>query len=139
MIHYRQKTFPNLHIASLSGKCLRYVDEAGKSSTRRETAQQAADAEKAAGRLSRTELPTAIWVVLFFSLASGTYAGRGHVLLAKRDNDRTIEIHDSEVHSGAREPYKSIAEVIEWLQEYDPEYLGWSTQCDGVVYAELLT
>jgi len=88
----------------------------------------------AAGRLRTDELPINVWVVLFYSFTTGQYAGLGHVQLAIKYTDGTMEIHDSEVHSGQRDPYSSIKEVLEWLEDYEPAYLGWSGQCDGAIY-----
>lgn len=133
---YTQNITPDLNISCLSGGCLRYVDDAGKASTRRASASAAADAEKAAGRLNNDQLPFDVWIVLFYSLGAGKYAGRGHVQLARKLRDGSMEIHDSEVHSGLRGIYTSISEVIDWLEDYDPVYLGWSTDCDGINYAK---
>jgi len=125
---------PDLDVPSKSGGCLRYVDDAGKAPTRRSSAASAAAAEIAAGRLSTNELPINVWVVLFYSFSTGPYAGLGHVQLAIRYAGGLMEIHDSEVHSGQRAIYTSIDEVLAWLEDYGPAYLGWSSQCDGAMY-----
>jgi hypothetical protein len=134
---FRQKYLPNIGIAAVRGWCLKYIDDAGSAPTRRATAQLASDAEKSAGRLRGDDLPVGVWVVLFYALTRGAYAGLGHVQFARKNADGSVEIHDSEVHAGARAPYTSIAQVLAWFgPSTGITYSGWSTQCDGREYAE---
>ncbi len=37
----------------------------------------------------------------------------------RKREDGSIEIHDSEVHSGARGIYNSIEELMSWMGNYD--------------------
>jgi hypothetical protein len=54
----------------------------------------------------------------------------------RKREDGSIEIHDSEVHSGARGIYNSIEELMNWMGNYAPDYLGFSYCCDGRRIAE---
>ncbi len=44
----------------------------------------------------------------------------------RKREDSSIEIHDSEVHSGARRVYNGIEELMNWMGNYGPDYLGFS-------------
>ena len=55
-----------------------------------------------------TEYPKNVWFVLFWSIDNNDYAGLGHVALAFVDGDGNMQIHDGEVHRGARQPYLLI-------------------------------
>ena len=45
-----------------------------------------------------------------------------------------MQIHDSEVHRGARQPYTSLAELSSWFGSVGTRltFLGWSIGVDGV-------
>ncbi|MCP9454017.1 MAG: hypothetical protein NNC24_01450 [Candidatus Nanosynbacter sp. P11B_S7_bin.28.1] len=132
----RQIYEPNLNIGAQSGWCLQYVDDAISSLTRSPNAQTAYLNELNAGRINTGPAPVGIWVVGFLGFSRGIYADYGHVFLMRKREDGSIEIHDSEVHSGARGIYNSIEELMNWMSNYGPDYLGYSYCCDGRCIAE---
>ena len=132
----RQIYEPNLNIGAQSGWCLQYVDDAINSLTRSPNAQTAYLNELNAGRINTGPAPVGIWVVGFLGFSRGQYTEDGHVFLMRKREDGSIEIHDSEVHSGARGIYNSIEELMNWMGNYGPDYLGYSYCCDGRLIAE---
>ena len=64
----------------------------------------------------------------------GDYQGQGHVALAFVDDSGNLQIHDSEVHRNARQPYNSLKELENWYGSVGTRltYLGWSEGVDGV-------
>ena len=132
----RQVYNPNLNIGAQSGWCLQYVDDAISSLTRSPNAQTAYLNELNAGRINTGHAPVGIWVVGFLGFSRGQYVDDGHVFLMRKRADGSIEIHDSEVHSGARGIYNSIEELMNWMGNYGPDYLGFSYCCDGRRIAE---
>lgn len=132
----RQIYEPNLNIGARSGWCLQYVDDAISSLTRSPNAQTAYLNELNAGRINTGHAPVGIWVVGFLGFSRGQYTEDGHVFLMRKREDGSIEIHDSEVHSGARGIYNSIEELMNWMGNYGPDYLGYSYCCDGRCIAE---
>ena len=132
----RQIYEPNLNIGAQSGWCLQYVDDAINSLTRSPNAQTAYLNELNAGRINTGPAPVEIWVVGFLGFSRGQYTEDGHVFLMRKREDGSIEIHDSEVHSGARGIYNSIEELMNWMGNYGPDYLGYSYCCDGRCIAE---
>lgn len=132
----RQTYEPNLNIGAQSGWCLQYVDDAISSLTRSPNAQTAYLNELNAGRINTGPAPVGIWVVGFLGFSIGQYVDDGHVFLMRKREDGSIEIHDSEVHSGARGIYNSIEELMNWMGNYGPDYLGYSYCCDGRRIAE---
>ena len=132
----RQIYEPNLNIGSQRGWCLQYVDDAISSLTRSPNAQTAYLNELNAGRINTGPAPVGIWVVGFLGFSRGIYVDDGHVFLMRKRADGSIEIHDSEVHSGARGIYNSIEELMRWMGNYGPDYLGYSYCCDGRRIAE---
>ena len=132
----RQVYNPNLNIGARSGWCLQYVDDAIDAPSRTPSAQAAYLNELNAGRISTGPAPVGIWVVGFLGFSRGIYADYGHVFLMRKRADGSIEIHDSEVHSGARGIYNSIEELMNWMGNYGPDYLGYSYCCDGRCIAE---
>lgn len=132
----RQIYEPNLNIGAQSGWCLQYVDDAISSLTRSPNAQTAYLNELNAGRINTGPAPVGIWVVGFLGFSRGQYVEDGHVFLMRKRADGSIEIHDSEVHSGARGIYNSIEELMNWMGNYGPDYLGYSYRCDGRCIAE---
>lgn len=132
----RQIYEPNLNIGAQSGWCLQYVDDAISSLTRSPNAQTAYLNELNAGRINTGPAPVGIWVIGFLGFSRGIYADYGHVFLMRKRADGSIEIHDSEVHSGARGIYNSIEELMNWMGNYRPDYLGYSYCCDGRCIAE---
>lgn len=132
----RQTYEPNLNVGAQSGWCLQYVDDAISSLTRSPNAQTAYLNELNAGRINTGPAPVGIWVVGFLGFSRGQYTEDGHVFLMRKREDGSIEIHDSEVHSGARGIYNSIEELMNWMGNYGPDYLGYSYCCDGRCIAE---
>lgn len=132
----RQIYEPNLNIGAQSGWCLQYVDDAISSLTRSPNAQTAYLNELNAGRINTGPAPVGIWVIGFLGFSRGIYVDDGHVFLMRKREDGSIEIHDSEVHSGARGIYNSIEELMNWMGNYGPDYLGFSYCCDGRCIAE---
>lgn len=134
-----QTYLPNIYVAATPGWCLKYVDDGGgvKSTLppRTSTAMIAYDNEVRAGRTVFYTLPDKVWVVGWLKFTTGPYTKEGHVFFIKRDGD-TFLIYDSEVQSGARQPYHSIEELLVWFGWYNPVYLGWSTHCDSREYAK---
>lgn len=132
----RQIYEPNLNIGAQSGWCLQYVDDAISSLTRSPNAQTAYLNELNAGRINTGPAPVGIWVIGFLGFSRGIYADYGHVFLMRKRADGSIEIHDSEVHSCSRSIYNSIEELMSWMGNYGPDYLGYSYCCDGRCIAE---
>ena len=132
----RQIYEPNLNIGAQSGWCLQYVDDAISSLTRSPNAQTAYLNELNAGRINTGPAPVGVWVIGFLGFSRGIYVDDGHVFLMRKRADGSIEIHDSEVHSGARGIYNSIEELMRWMGNYGPDYLGYSYCCDGRCIAE---
>ena len=132
----RQTYNPNLNIGAQSGWCLQYVDDAISAPARTPSAQAAYLNELNAGRINTDPAPVGIWVIGFLGFSRGIYADYGHVFLMRKREDGSIEIHDSEVHSGARGIYNSIEELMNWMGNYGPDYLGYSYCCDGRCIAE---
>lgn len=132
----RQIYEPNLNIGAQSGWCLQYVDDAINSLTRSPNAQTAYLNELNAGRINTGPAPVGVWVIGFLGFSRGIYVDDGHVFLMRKREDSSIEIHDSEVHSGARGIYNSIEELMNWMGNYGPDYLGFSYCCDGRRIAE---
>lgn len=132
----RQTYEPNLNIGAQSGWCLQYVDDAINSLTRSPNAQTAYLNELNAGRINTGPAPVGVWVIGFLGFSIGQYTEDGHVFLMRKRENGSIEIHDSEVHSGARGIYNSIEELMNWMGNYAPDYLGYSYCCDGRCIAE---
>lgn len=132
----RQIYEPNLNIGARSGWCLQYVDDAISSLTRSPNAQTAYLNELNAGRINTGPAPVGVWVIGFLGFSRGIYADYGHVFLMRKRADGSIEIHDSEVHSCSRSIYNSIEELMNWMGNYGPDYLGYSYCCDGRCIAE---
>nr|DAX80840.1 MAG TPA: hypothetical protein [Caudoviricetes sp.] len=132
----RQIYEPNLNIGAQSGWCLQYVDDAISSLTRSPNAQTAYLNELNEGRINTGPAPIGVWVIGFLGFSIGQYTEDGHVFLMRKREDGSIEIHDSEVHSGARGIYNSIEELMNWMGNYGPDYLGYSYCCDGRCIAE---
>ena len=132
----RQTYEPNLNIGAQSGWCLQYVDDAISAPARTPSAQAAYLNELNAGRINTGPAPVGVWVIGFLGFSRGQYTEDGHVFLMRKREDGSIEIHDSEVHSGARGVYNSIEELMNWMGNYGPDYLGFSYCCDGRRIAE---
>ena len=131
---YIQLVEPNIDISARAGMCLGYVDNAVNAPKRTATAQIAYETAKGNGWVTaNTEYPKNVWFVLFWSIDNNDYAGIGHVALAFVSDDGNMQIHDSEVHRGARQPYTSLAELSSWFGSVGTRltFLGWSIGVDG--------
>lgn len=126
---------PKLNVPAIRGWCGKYVDDAGNAPFRSATAMLMFVTEKNAGRIRTDLMPENIWLVGWLDFTTGAYKEYGHVYFIKRTGN-SYEIHDSEVHAGARGVYRSIDELIAWFGAYKPKYIGWSTNCDGRQYAK---
>ena len=136
---YIQLVEPNINISARAGMCLEYVDNAVNATKRTATAQISYETAKGNGWLSaNTEYPRNVWFVLFWSIDNSDFAGLGHIALAFVDSDGNMQIHDSEVHRSARQPYTSLAELSAWFGSVGTRltYLGWSIGVDGVQIVE---
>ena len=132
---YIQLIEPNIDISARAGMCLEYVDNAVNAPKRTATAQIAYETAKGNGWVSaNAEYPRNVWFVIFWSIDNNDYAGLGHVALAYVDSDGNMQIHDSEVHRGARRPYTSLDELAGWFGSVGTRltYLGWSIGVDGI-------
>ena len=131
---YIQLVEPNISISARAGMCLEYVDNAVNAPKRTATAQIAYETAKGNGWVSdNSEYPRNVWFVLFWSIDNNDYAGLGHVALAYVDSGGSLQIHDSEVHRGARQPYTSLSELSSWFGSVGTRltFLGWSIGVDG--------
>ena len=132
---YIQLVEPNINISARAGMCLEYVDNAVNAPKRTATAQIAYETANDKGWVSaNADYPRNVWFVLFWSIDNNDYAGLGHVALAFVGDDGTMQIHDSEVHRGARRPYTSLDELAGWFGSVGTRltYLGWSIGVDGI-------
>ena len=136
---YKQLVTPNIDISATAGMCLQYVDNALSAVDRTHTAQIAHNTAQDKGWVRANQsYPRNVWFVMFWSIDNGDYAGLGHVALAYVDSSGSMQIHDSEVHRGARLPYTSLAELAGWFGSVGTQmtYLGWSIGVDGVKLIE---
>ena len=136
---WKQLIQPNINIQAAAGMCLEYVDNAINATDRTYTAQIAHDTAKGKGWVrANTDYPRNVWFIMFWSIDNGDYQGYGHVGLAFVDNNGAMQIHDSEVHRNARQPYNSLQELANWFGSVGTRltYLGWSICVDGVKLIE---
>ena len=136
---WKQLVQPNINMSARAGMCLEYVDNAINATQRTYTAQIAHDTAKQKGWVrADNNYPRNVWFVMFWSIDNGEYKGLGHVALAYVGNDGVLQIHDSEVHRGARQPYSSIQELANWFGSVGTRltYLGWSIGVDGTILIE---
>lgn len=137
MAKLEQVTSPNLNIRANPGWCLAYVDDAVNAPVRRASAMLEYLAQRAAGNIHEDIPPVGLWVPVFFDITNGQYAQYDHVAWAFNHGDGRIEIHDSDVHSGIRGAYNSIAEICQWFGNAGLRYLGWSERVGGVQIVEM--
>ena len=136
---WKQLVQPSINISAQAGMCLQYVDNATNATSRTYTAQIAYNTANAKGWVrANQEYPRGVWFVMFWSIDNGEYRGLGHVALAYVGNDGAIQIHDSEVHRNARQPYNSLQELANWFESVGTRltFLGWSVGCDGTILIE---
>ena len=138
-MQYKQLVTPNINISATAGMCLAYVDDAINATQRTYTAQIAYDTAKQKGWVrADNNYPRNVWFVMFWSIDNGDYQGLGHVALAFVDNQGNMQIHDSEVHRGARQPYTTLSELANWFGSVGTRltFLGWSIGVDGTILIE---
>ena len=136
---WKQLVQPNINISARAGMCLAYVDDAINATQRTYTAQIAYDTAKQKGWVHGNQnYPRGVWFVLFWSIDNGDYQGQGHVALAFVDNQGNMQMHDSEVHRGARQPYTTLSELANWFGSVGTRltFLGWSIGADGTIFIE---
>ena len=136
---WKQLVQPNINMSARAGMCLGYVDDAINATQRTYTAQIAYDTAKQKGWVrADNNYPKNVWFVLFWSIDNGDYQGQGHVALAYVGNDGAMQIHDSEVHRNARQPYTTLSELANWFGSVGTRltYLGWSIGVDGTILIE---
>lgn len=136
---WKQLVQPNINISARAGMCLAYVDDAINATQRTYTAQIAHDTAKAKGWVRANQnYPKNVWFVMFWSIDNGDYQGQGHVALAFVDGQGNMQIHDSEVHRNARQPYTTLSELANWFGSVGTRltYLGWSIGADGTLLIE---
>lgn len=131
---YRQIVWPNLDTSAIAGMCLMYVDDAIGARDRNYSAQISFERSVGNGWVHpNIDYPRSVWFVMYWSIDNGPYAGYGHVALAHVDDYGSMQIHDSEVHRGARGAYRSQSEIFSWFGSVGTRltFLGWSEGCDG--------
>ena len=136
---WKQLVQPNITTNARAGMCLQYVDDAINATQRTYTAQIAHDTAKQKGWVrADNNYPRNVWFVMFWSIDNGDYQGLGHVARAFVDSNGAMQIHDSEVHRNARQPYNSIQELAGWFGSVGTRltYLGWSIGVDGTILIE---
>lgn len=131
---WQQTITPNTGVTGWRGYCLKYVDDAIGAPARTPTAKIAYQNEANAGRINTGDSPVGITVIGFLSFTVGDYTDQGHVFFMM-NNGGNYTILDSETAAHARKPYQSITELLAWFGAYKPQYLGWSTSCDGQTIA----
>ena len=138
-MQYKQLVTPRIDISARAGMCLEYVDNTINATQRTYTAQIAYDTAKQKGWVHGNQnYPRGVWFVLFWSIDNGDYQGQGHVALAFVDNQGNMQIHDSEVHRNARQPYTTLSELANWFGSVGTRltFLGWSIGADGTIFIE---
>ena len=136
---WKQLVQPNINISARAGMCLEYVDNAIRATQRTYTAQIAHDTAKQKGWVRANQnYPRNVWFVMFWSIDNGDYQGLGHVSIAFVDSNGAMQMHDSEVHRNARQPYGSLAELANWFGSVGTRltFLGWSIGVDGTILIE---
>ena len=138
---YKQLIMPLVATTAIASYCLLYVDNtiSVPSQYRTANAQVAHDTAKQKGWVhANQDYPKNVWFIMFWSIDNGDYRGQGHVALAFVSSDGMLQIHDSEVHRNARQPYQSLAEVANWFGSVGTRltYLGWSIGVDGTKLIE---
>ncbi len=134
---YKQLIMPLVATSAIASYCLLYADNTINvpSQYRTANAQIAHDKAKEKNWVHENQdYPKNVWFVMFWSIDNGDYQGQGHVALAFVDDSGNLQIHDSEVHRNARQPYASLEEVSNWFGSVGTRltFLGWSIGVDNV-------
>ena len=132
---YKQLIMPFIATTAIASYCLLYVDNtiSVPSPYRTLNAQIAHDTAKQKGWVHENQdYPKNVWFIMFWSIDNGDY--QGHVALAFVDDSGNLQIHDSEVHRNAREPYTTLSELENWFGSVGTRltFLGWSEGVDNV-------
>lgn len=138
---FKQLIIPLIASQAMASYCLQYVDDSinAPQETRTANAQIAHDKAKEKNWVHEDQnFPRNIWFVMFWSIDNGDYAGLGHVALAYVDDAGNMQIHDSEVHRGARDVYTNFEDFYNWFGSVGTQmtYLGWGEGVDGVKLLE---
>ena len=126
----RNRVTPNINIPAQRGWCLKYVDDGVNAPARKPNAKASFEQEQRNGNI-RGDIAVGVWVPGYLSLG-GAFADVWHVFWAYKHPDGRLEIHDSEVHSGHRAPYNSLAELLAWFGNYNPHFIGYTMGIDGI-------
>ena len=134
---YKQLIMPLVATTAIASYCLMYTDDAINvpQVSRTANAQIAHNEAKEKNWVhANQDYPKNVWFIMFWSIDNGDYQGQGHVALAFVDDNNNLQIHDSEVHRGARQPYASLEEVSNWFGSVGTRltFLGWSEGVDNV-------
>ena len=134
---YKQLIMPLVVSSAIASYCLLYVDNTINvpQQYRTANAQIAHDQAKEKNWVhANQDYPRNVWFIMFWSIDNGDYQGQGHVAIAFVDDSGNLQIHDSEVHRGARKPYNSLAELENWFGSVGTKmtFLGWSEGVDSV-------
>lgn len=134
---YKQLIMPLVATTAIASYCLLYVDNTinAPQQYRTANAQIAHDQAKEKNWVhANQDYPKNVWFIMFWSIDNGDYQGQGHVALAYVDDSNNLQIHDSEVHRGARQPYSSLAEFYGWFGSVGTRmtFLGWGEGVDNV-------
>lgn len=134
---YKQLIMPLIATSSIASYCLMYTDDAINvpQVSRTQNAQIAHDTAKVKGWVHpNQDYPKNVWFIMFWSIDNGDYQGQGHVALAFIDDNNNLQIHDSEVHRGAREVYTDLDDFYGWFGSVGTRmtFLGWSEGVDNV-------
>lgn len=138
---FKQLIIPLIASQAMASYCLQYVDDSinAPQETRTANAQIAHDKAKEKNWVHEDQnFPRNIWFVMFWSIDNGDYQGQGHVAIAFVDDSGNLQIHDSEVHRGAREVYTNFEDFYNWFGSVGIQmtYLGWGEGVDGVKLLE---
>lgn len=129
---YKQAVMPRINIPARRGWCLQYVDDGVNAPSRKPDAMTSFRQEQKNGNIRMFDLPVGVWIPGYLAFDKGIYQPYGHVFWAYKHPDGRVELHDSEVHAGARKPYGSLAELLAWFGAYSPRFIGWTLGIDGV-------
>lgn len=134
---YKQLIMPLVATTAIASYCLLYVDNTINVPQQYRTANAQIAHDKAKEKNwvhANQDYPRNVWFIMFWSIDNGDYQGQGHVALAFVDDSGNLQIHDSEVHRNAREPYTTLSEVSNWFGSVGTKltYLGWSEGVDNV-------
>ena len=137
---YKQLIMPLIASSAFASYCLLYVDNTINVPQQYRTANAQVAHDKAKEKNwvhANQDYPKNVWFIMFWSIDNGDYQGQGHVALAFVDDNNNLQIHDSEVHRNARQPYSTLSEVSNWFGSVGTKmtFLGWS---EGVYSVKII-